>query len=180
MQKLIEVRKVYVKTGTGKTGKGYKLWKVLANDSQYYITFNAKLEPILKEGNTIKVECTKGKNEGSFDIQNAELYSDKKDINFDANPIRRNENRAASSTKLVAAPLPIPLTDQDIDNMLKEAKKAISRNFPLLEEDITWDNGLLVALFKAKLIQKEQRFAIEMSRHIQAQKLRNMGIMSGE
>ena len=173
MQKLIEVRTLYVNTGTGKNGKPYRLLKVLANDSCYYTTFDRKLEPILKEGNTLKVECEKGTKEGSFNLKGAELYSDKADVP----ETLISEKTQGKKAEYVSSPLPLPLSDEDIEQAMKKAMKLVSNTMGVREDELNPDNELLARAFNAYIAKQEQRFAIELSRHIQQNKLANMGML---
>lgn len=71
----ITINRIYVKEGTTKAGKPYRLTKLLGTDSNYYTTFKPISESI-KEGMELTIETIPTGKPGTFSIAKIIEYTD--------------------------------------------------------------------------------------------------------
>lgn len=160
MRTTIIVKKRITKSGARKDGTQYIRNTLLATDGKFYTAFGPKvpMAQVITEGWKVIVDAEKGINEGSMDI--------KKIIEYEAPS--QNEPPVVAQSSVVRGQAsagglntPKSLSEKEIKEMLSKAHKAIDEEFKgAVSTEITPDNELMVALFKAYLKKQEEEFEI--------------------
>lgn len=172
MNKLIVIRSVQIKSGTGRNGKPYELTIIKAENNDEYAGFTNLM---LSSGMAVDIEAEPNpKKQGSFKFKSLRVHNGTQVFKPNANPVANQEKRNEEEAHTPYLAYPAPLSDIQILEAWDRAKKEADN---LLSQDTGAYWNVVCLNFQACLQQQAQAFSVQITKRIQADKLSNMGMI---